>query len=54
MSSVVVLYQGFFLIEAFKTPTKVDADATDADIYLNDNDKEPGGINKDSDVTDDQ
>ena len=35
-------------------PTKVDTDATDAVMSLNDNEQEPGCINKDTDVTDDQ
>ena len=34
-------------------PTNVDSDATDYVISLNDNAQEPGGINKDTDVTDD-
>ena len=34
--------------------TKVNADATDAVMGLNDNDQEPGGINKDTNITDDQ
>ena len=33
-------------------PTKVDADATDAAMGLNENDQEPVGINKNTDVTD--
>ena len=33
-------------------PTKVDADATDAFMGLNYNVQEPGGINKDFNVTD--
>ena len=34
--------------------TKIDAGATGDIIGLNDNEQEPGSINKDSDVTDDQ
>ena len=35
-------------------PTNLDANETDTGMGLNDNDQEPGGINKTSDVTDDQ
>ena len=35
-------------------PTKVAADATDAVMGLNKNEQEPGGINKETDVTDNQ
>ena len=37
-----------------KIPTKVEADATDAFMGLNENEQEPYGINKESYVTDDQ
>ena len=35
-------------------PTKLDDDATNAFMSLNDNYQEPGGINKNTDVTDEQ
>ena len=35
-------------------PAKVNADATDAVMDINKNEQEPGGISKDSGVTDDQ
>ena len=35
-------------------PTKVDTDATDSVMGLNDNEQEPGSINKYTDVTYDQ
>ena len=35
-------------------PTKVDSDETHAVMGLNENEQEPVGINKNSDVTDDQ
>ena len=55
MSSVVVIDHIFFWnTKIFKIPTKVDADATDYFMGLNENEQELGGINKDSDVTDDQ
>ena len=55
MSSVVVLARRFFWnTKTFKIPTRVDDDATDYGMGVNDNDQEPGGINKNTDVTDDQ
>ena len=55
MYSVVVLDHRFFWItKTFKIPTKLYYDATDDVMGLNDNSQEPGGINKDTDVTDDQ
>ena len=44
----------FFEIKTFKMPTKIEYDATDAVMGLHENDQEPGGINKNTDVTDDQ
>ena len=35
-------------------PTKVDADATDDVMVINENYQEPGGINKSTNLTDDQ
>ena len=37
--------------KTFKISTKVDADATDYVMVLNDNYQEPGGINKNYDLT---
>ena len=55
MSSVIVPDHRFFWdAKTFKIPTKVDADATDAVMGLNKNEQEPGGINKNNNVTDDQ
>ena len=42
------------MLKKKKIPTKIDADTTDAVAGLNKNDQEPGGINKNSDVTCDQ
>ena len=44
----------FLNAKTFKMRTKIDAGATGDIIGLNDNEQEPGSINKDSDVTDDQ
>ena len=55
MSSVVVLDHIFFLnTKTFKIPTKVDSDTTDAIMGINENDQEPGVINKNTDITDDK
>ena len=55
MSSVVVMdHRIFWNTKKIKMPTKVDTDATDSVMGLNDNEQEPGGINKYTDVTDDQ
>ena len=55
MSSVVVLDHIYILnTKTFKMPTKVDADAMNAAMGLNENEQEPAGINKDTNVTDDQ
>ena len=40
--------------KTFKIITKVDSDSTDYFMGLNNNDQEPGGINKNTNVTDDQ
>ena len=42
----------FFEIKTFKMPTKIEYDATDSVMGLHDNVQEPGGINRNTDVTD--
>ena len=55
MSSVVVMDHRFFWnTKTFKIPNKLDYGATDAVMGINDNEQEPGGINKETVVTDDQ
>ena len=55
MSSVVVLdHIMFWNTKTFRITNKIDADATDAIMGLNENEQEPGGINKNTDVTDEQ
>ena len=55
MSSVVVLDNRFCLNEkSFKIPIKLYYDTTDSVVVISYNDQEPGGINKNADVTNDQ
>ena len=54
MSSVVVLAHRFLKYKKIKMPTKVDSYATNSVMGINDNNQEPWGINKYTDVTDDQ
>ena len=55
MPSIVVLdCRIFWNTKTFKIPTKLDAYAMDAVLGLNDNEQDPGGINKDFNVTNEQ
>ena len=53
MSSVVFMdHRIFWNTKTFKMWTKVEDDATDSVVGLNENEQEPGSINKDTDITD--
>ena len=55
MPSIVVLdCRIFWNTKTFKIPTKVDAYAMNDVLGINDNEQDPGGINKDPGVTNEQ